>query len=549
MGGSKWDHVQFLFDLINPFTSDGGQDGVTWLKRLERLAATSGGVDDGQLLMIAMGRLHGSAYTWSEAYTFGSWPEFRTAFLSRYSEHVHVYRARLDACRQRQSERVRCYADRFIGCASRAACSDWVDLMERFISGLLDGVYQHVLCRRPSTLEEAVSCALYFEHMLESRLEATHTPGPTHAHIMCQQAQTPMPRTALPVMGWDSAGPTPLAPAWQSCAPPTLQPAPLSQYEVACECAEGPRLSGLDQPEAMADELYKMLLRTYGELRLQSINLERMGEHLLYMLGYPPGREQCWSGMKVTPLGDGDVNNDGDKGMQRASATKVCNDSECQGEGGAFPASMPCLAHARPCSPMELGLAQVAEVCLGPRDHELSERADLSNDARSVVMAATEVTARQEGQASPCSQLTTLGSGSHKAAGGSQGWSLAMSDVMSTTPLGEHLLEQCKRQSGSDDDQSDDHLASVNMPDATRVMHAAPLLHAREAMTARVTPWCTGLTDADPCLTREDASMKVQVQPPVVLSTDDAYTGYSLETIDAWAQMGAAQPLPIQDHG
>jgi hypothetical protein len=146
---------------------DGSNSAVAtrWIGHIERIAVPLM-CNDGAKLAVAFSRLEGHAYDFMEGLELSSWMTFKETFLSRYAEDVHIIRQRLNKCKQGATEDVLAFIDRFRVLAMQCKYSTEVDLLNRFLQGLLPGLYDRVMITCPSTYEEAVERAVYFSRKL-----------------------------------------------------------------------------------------------------------------------------------------------------------------------------------------------------------------------------------------------------------------------------------------------------------------------------------------------------------------------------------------------
>ncbi len=153
-----------LLQSIPCFLGVEGEDVYRWVLRLERLAAALH-VNDEVKLAVALARLDECAYDWSEAFTFDSFSNFKRALLSRYGEGPDMLRLHFRQCKQRHSEGIQSYADRFRKLAARASCTEEAEILKQFLAGLSSELYDRVIGCRPAGFDEALQHSLYFERM------------------------------------------------------------------------------------------------------------------------------------------------------------------------------------------------------------------------------------------------------------------------------------------------------------------------------------------------------------------------------------------------
>jgi deoxyadenosine/deoxycytidine kinase len=154
-----------LLHAVPAFTGHSGEDPIRWTLRIERIAVPLQCSDDAKLA-VALSRLEGQAYDWSEACTFHTWADFKNALYTRYNEEPRIVKNKLYKCRQAAGENVMAYVDRFRVLAMRARVNDLEELVDRFLSGLIPSIYDRVIVSCPPTFELAVEKAVYFEKKL-----------------------------------------------------------------------------------------------------------------------------------------------------------------------------------------------------------------------------------------------------------------------------------------------------------------------------------------------------------------------------------------------
>lgn len=175
-----------MLHAVPVFLGVTSEDPIRWILKIERVALPLQCNDDAKLA-VAMSKLEGSAYDWSESCTFATWGDFKAAFFQRYCEDVKVIKQRLSRCRQAAGECVMSYVDRFRVLAMRARLTDLEEVMEKFLGGLLPTIYDRTIVACPVTFEQAIEKAVYFEKkVMMSKVRMAQSEGPedpNHVHV------------------------------------------------------------------------------------------------------------------------------------------------------------------------------------------------------------------------------------------------------------------------------------------------------------------------------------------------------------------------------
>ena len=154
-----------LLQAVGPFSGGPNEDAFTWLLKLDRLALALGCADNSKLA-VALSKLDGTAYNWSESSVFPVWETFKAGFLSRFCDDPKLMRQRFHRCKQLQGEGVRSFADRFKVLAVRARMHDAEELADKFLGGLIPALYDRVIVACPTSFDDTVEKAIYFEQKL-----------------------------------------------------------------------------------------------------------------------------------------------------------------------------------------------------------------------------------------------------------------------------------------------------------------------------------------------------------------------------------------------
>jgi hypothetical protein len=117
-------------------------------------------------LAVALARLEGSAYDFSEGTVFNSWMDFKGAITQRYGEDKQVMKHKLSKCKQTMGEGILSYVDRFKFLAMRANITDGEEILNKFLGGLIPALYDRVMVCCPISYDQAVEKAIYFSKKL-----------------------------------------------------------------------------------------------------------------------------------------------------------------------------------------------------------------------------------------------------------------------------------------------------------------------------------------------------------------------------------------------
>ena len=140
---------------------------MRWLLRIDRISVPLGCGDDAKLA-VALARLEGAAYNYSESSVYATWSDFKTALTLRYAEDKHIIKQKLAKCKQSAGENVSDYVDRHRMLCIRAGLSDrdGEEVLNKFLQGLIPTLYDRVMVSCPATYDEAVDKAVYFSKQL-----------------------------------------------------------------------------------------------------------------------------------------------------------------------------------------------------------------------------------------------------------------------------------------------------------------------------------------------------------------------------------------------
>ena len=98
---------------VKEFRGDSNSLEVThWVRHLELLATANGWTEQVQMCN-ACAALTGNACYWLDTVNLTDWQNFKTQIIARFGENPEVVAQRLYNCRQRKSEAVAQYTDRF----------------------------------------------------------------------------------------------------------------------------------------------------------------------------------------------------------------------------------------------------------------------------------------------------------------------------------------------------------------------------------------------------------------------------------------------------
>ena len=154
-----------LLHAVPAYSGTDIEDPVRWILRIERIATALNCSDDSKFAA-AISRLEGGALDWSEGHMFTTWTEFKASFVSRYGESAEVLRHKLHKCRMTAGESIHSFIDRFRMLAMRAQIQDPEYILNRFLAGLSNAIYDRVVVCCPTRYEEAVEKAIYFASKL-----------------------------------------------------------------------------------------------------------------------------------------------------------------------------------------------------------------------------------------------------------------------------------------------------------------------------------------------------------------------------------------------
>ena len=179
--GHAYDHANRItsssLSLVGQFHGRPGDDAVSWLQRLNRLAQPIINNWNGKAKMaVALTMLCGDAGLWARTIDENMlWPAFELAFLERFGEPAEEAMARLARCKQGDAEPIQVYTDRFKKDASLAGRVEDRALIYQYMEGMHCYLNQEVLrqgtaclqagihgiCQFLKTLEPALACGPY----------------------------------------------------------------------------------------------------------------------------------------------------------------------------------------------------------------------------------------------------------------------------------------------------------------------------------------------------------------------------------------------------
>ena len=161
-------HGMGFHDLLAAIPTYNGypaEDPIRWILKIERIATALSCTDDIKLAA-AISQLEGGALDWSEGHVWPTWESFKVSFLNRYKESDQLVRQKLAKCRMMAGESVQSYIDRYRMLVIRAHIQDPEEILDRFLAGLSNTIYDRVIVSCPSSFEEAINKALYFSSKL-----------------------------------------------------------------------------------------------------------------------------------------------------------------------------------------------------------------------------------------------------------------------------------------------------------------------------------------------------------------------------------------------
>jgi hypothetical protein len=141
------------------------EDPIRWILKIERIATALSCTEDIKLAA-AVSRLEGGALDWNEGQLWPTWECFKVSFLNRYKESDQIVRHKLSECRMMTGESVQSYIDRYRMLVLRAQIQDPEEILDRFLAGLSNTIYDRVIVSCPTNFEEAIQKALYFSSKL-----------------------------------------------------------------------------------------------------------------------------------------------------------------------------------------------------------------------------------------------------------------------------------------------------------------------------------------------------------------------------------------------
>ena len=156
-----------LLHATPTFSGAPGEDAIRWLLRIDRISVPLHCGDEAKLA-VALAKLEGSAYNYSESSVYATWGDFKTALTLRYAEDKHIIRQKLTKCKQAAGEDVSDYVDRHRMLCIRAGLSDRdsEEVLNKFLKGLIPTLYDRVMVSCPTTYDQAVEKAVYFSKQL-----------------------------------------------------------------------------------------------------------------------------------------------------------------------------------------------------------------------------------------------------------------------------------------------------------------------------------------------------------------------------------------------
>jgi hypothetical protein len=159
---------------ITRYSGDDPQAAMEWVNSIDD-HGTIFGWTAANKLQVALVRLSGAAYRWGlgSGRNYNTWVEFKRAFLERFGEKFETLLTRLHGMEQDFSESVQQYCDRFSAVASQLGFNPDADdqaanvnasmYKTYFMKGLTPALAEKVWTQKPTTMQEAMEAAKYFE--------------------------------------------------------------------------------------------------------------------------------------------------------------------------------------------------------------------------------------------------------------------------------------------------------------------------------------------------------------------------------------------------
>ena len=170
---------------LKEFRGDNNTLDVThWIRQIELLGAANSWTEQ-QTLANACAALCGTALFWLDTVEITTWTSFKADIVHRFGENPDIIAQKLYNCKQRKAENISQYTDRFRQLASKlAALNSAIPnalLLSFYLSGLYPSIKSKCIIKHPTTLDEAISDAKYFEANADVNTEAsTHASAPQH---------------------------------------------------------------------------------------------------------------------------------------------------------------------------------------------------------------------------------------------------------------------------------------------------------------------------------------------------------------------------------
>lgn len=220
--------------LPKPPETNGRQpEPVNWCYKMEAyLLAEGTNVDSNEAITIAAAFLTDGALNWYRQYEqevqrglaqgFGSWAQFKAAFITRFTHVDPESRARDKLEKLYQSRSVFAYAQEFNSCMLELPRMEEHDRIYRFIKGLKPELRIHVRMQNPDTLAKTIQLAIQADEMVRDvhpfgmrgmarnvgyskpfvgRLMAGSSGGPTPMELGAVDAKVGRPRRELADQG------------------------------------------------------------------------------------------------------------------------------------------------------------------------------------------------------------------------------------------------------------------------------------------------------------------------------------------------------------
>jgi len=158
--------------LPKPPETNGKQPApVNWCHRMETyLTAQAADMHSSSTIAYAAAFLKDAALSWYRQHeqdvangkqqVFGSWDEFKKAFIARFTPVDPEITARQQLDKLSQSSSAYKYAQEFSSCMLELPNMDEADRVHRFVKGLKPEVRIHVTLQSPSTLHDAIELAI-----------------------------------------------------------------------------------------------------------------------------------------------------------------------------------------------------------------------------------------------------------------------------------------------------------------------------------------------------------------------------------------------------